>query len=112
MLKNLHVRGKQRTFDSLIDLFFNFKDANAKRGDAAKYGNVIHLPLIDTIPRDTPVIEIIPPPELHLLLGPTNKMYSSLENVWPALEGWLQSIHVKKTEYHGGRSRETIAVRS
>ena len=97
---NLQFKGEQRTFESLIDLFYKFKDANAKREDASKYGNVIHLPLVDTIPPNTPVIQIIPPPELHLLLGPTNKIYSSLENVWPALEGWLQSIHVKKSEYH------------
>ena len=99
----LHKKGKQRTFGSLIDLFFNYSDANAKRDDAAKYGNVIHLPLIEAQENDTPVIQIVPPPELHLLLGPTNKLYSSLERVWPALEGWLQSIHIKKTEYHGGQ---------
>ena len=49
------------------------------------------------------MIQKVPPPELYLLLGPTNKIYSGLENVWPALEAWLQSIHVKKTEYHGGQ---------
>ena len=100
---NLHKKGKQRTFSSLINLFFDYKDANARKEDAAKYGNVIHIPLIEALDDDTPVIEKIPPPELHLLLGTTNKMYSGLENVWPGLEAWLQSIHVKKTEYHGGQ---------
>ena len=93
---NLDKKGKQRTFSSLIDLFYEFKDANAKKEDAAKYGNVIHVPIIEGVDGDTPVIEKIPPPELHLLLGPTNKMYSGLENVWPGVEAWLQSIHVRK----------------
>ena len=100
---NLDKKGKQRTFSSLIDLFYEFKDANAKKEDAAKYGNVIHVPIIEGVDGDTPVIEKIPPPELHLLLGPTNKMYSGLENVWPGVEAWLQSIHVKKTDYYGGQ---------
>ena len=100
---NLDKKGTQRTFASLVDLFYDYRDANAKKEDAAKYGNVIHVPLIEAIDGNTPVIEIIPPPELHLLLGPTNKMYSSLEKVWPALEYWLQSVHIKKTDYHGGQ---------
>lgn len=99
----LNEKGNQRTFDSLINLFYDYRDANANKGDASKYGNVIHLPLYQSIDGDTPVIQKVPPPELHLLLGPTNKIYSELENVWPALEAWLQSIHVKKNEYHGGQ---------
>ena len=76
-----------RTFSSLVDLFFDFKDAKASKEDAAKYGNVIHLPLIESLDKDRLVYEILPPPELHLLLlGPTNKIYSSLEHLWPALE--------------------------
>ena len=100
---NLDKKGKLRTFSSLIDLFYDFKDANVSKDDAAKYGNVIHLPVIEALDKDRLVFEIVPPPELHLLLGPTNKMYSSLEHLWPALEAWLQSIHVKKTDYHGGQ---------
>ena len=45
---------------------------------------------------------VIPPPELHLLIGLVNKMYSELEAFWPACEEWLDLCNVKKEDYHGG----------
>ena len=44
---------------------------------------------------------ILPPPELHLLLGPVNKLVDSLTAVWPECEQWTQACNVVKDEYHG-----------
>ena len=41
-------------------------------------------------------------PELHLMMGPLNKMFNEMEKVWPESERWLDSCSVKKEEYHGG----------
>ena len=54
------------------------------------------------VSKTTPVICVIPPPELHLLMGPVNKMYSEMEAMWLASEEWLNSCNVQKEEYHGG----------
>ena len=54
---HLNEKGNQRTFDSLINLFYDYREANADEGDASKYGNVIYLPLIESIDGDTPVIQ-------------------------------------------------------
>ena len=98
----LHKKGKQRTIESLMNLFFDFFDSKSDK-DAKKFGNVIHPPMIsDDISDKTPVIAVIPPPELHLLIGPVNKMYSELEAFWPACEEWLDLCNVKKEDYHGG----------
>ena len=99
----LHKKGKQRTIESLMNLFFDFFDSKSDKKDAKKFGNVIHPPMIsDDISDKTPVIAVIPPPELHLLIGPVNKMYSELEAFWPACEEWLDLCNVKKEDYHGG----------
>ena len=41
-------------------------------------------------------------PELHLLIGPVNKMYAAIESLWPDSKNWLKSCNVKKEDYHGG----------
>ena len=66
------------------------------------YGNVIHLPIIEVDDQDTPVVQVVPSPELHLLLGPTNLMIEELGKVWGECHAWLQSLHVTKEEYFGG----------
>ena len=99
---NLDKRGNQRTFASLYELFWAYFDAKANRSQAKEYGNVIHPPIIDMEDDNTPLIHKVPPPELHLLLGPTNHLYNELSKVWPGTDAWLQSIHIKKTDYHGG----------
>ena len=43
------------------------------------------------------------PPELHLVIGPVNTFYDSLEQVWPRSEDWLKLCYIKKVEYHGGK---------
>ena len=58
--------------------------------------------MCDDEDNNTPVISLLPPPELHLLIGPVNKMYNALETIWPDSEEWLKSCSVKKEEYHGG----------
>ena len=58
--------------------------------------------MCDDEDNNTPVICLLPPPELHLLIGPVNKMYNALETIWPDSEEWLKSCSVKKEEYHGG----------
>ena len=101
---SLHKKGKQRTIASLMNLFWDFFDSRKQKKDAKQFGNVIHPPIIcDDIENDTPVICIIPPPELHLLIGPVNKLYESLESKWPDSEKWLNACNVKKEEYHGGK---------
>ena len=75
---------------------------NAKKVQPKEYGNVIHPSIIDIDDMNTPVIHKVPPPELHLLLGPKNHLYNELRKVWSGAEGWIQSFHVKKMDYHGG----------
>ena len=55
-----------------------------EKKDAKNFGNVIHPPIVrDNQDNDTHVIYLLPPPKLHLLIEPANKMYSALEAIWP-----------------------------
>ena len=64
--ENLKVKGKSRTISSLMNLFWDFFDSKVNKKDAKNYGNVIHHPILsDNIEDETPVISVLPPPELH-----------------------------------------------
>ena len=88
-----------------MKLFWEYFESHSQKSDAKKFGNVIHPPLVNDDEDDnTPVIEIIPPPELHLMTGPVNTMLSGMEKVCPEeVDEWLKSCNVKKTDYHGGQ---------
>ena len=101
--ENLHKKGVARTISSLMNLFWDFFDSKKENKDAKMFGNIIHPPMLsDDISNNTPVLTLLPPPELHLMIGPVNKMYTEMEKVWPESEQWLDSCNVKKEEYHGG----------
>ena len=100
---NLYKRGTQRTLASLEDLFWKYFCAGSKKDKAKDFGNVIHLPIMENVDTSMPVLDIVPPPELHLMLGPVNHMYDELNKVWLKSEDWLKSCYVKKSDYHGGK---------
>ena len=44
----------------------------------------------------------IPPPPLHtILIGPVNHIIDSLKQHYPSLETRLESLHIKRSNYHG-----------
>ena len=99
---HLHEKGVQRTLGSLNELYRDFRDSFVSNDKAKYFGNVVHPPLIQGDDA-TPVIHVIPPPELHLMLGPVNHLYNELSKVWSHSERWLNSCNVKKADYHGGQ---------
>ena len=99
----LHQKGNPRTLSSLMNLFWDFFKSKKDKSQAKKYGNVIHLPIFsEDIDDETFVISFIPTSELHLLIGPINKMYLALESIWEESFNWLKSCNVKKEDYHNG----------
>ena len=100
---NLNKNGKQRTISHLMSFFGDSWESRAENKDAKDFGNVIHPPILcDNADNDTPVIALLPRPELHLLIVPVNTMYDGMANVWSASEEWLSACNVKKTDYNGG----------
>ena len=103
---HLNKKGTERTFASICKLFWSYFDAQVDKSKAKDYGNVVHLPLISIQDDTTPVLHIVPPPELHLMLGPVNTLLDKMSKVWLGSEEWLNGCHVKKSEYHGSQFEE------
>ena len=57
----------------------------------------IHLSSDDTL-----ILDILPPIELHLLLGVVNHVFQKMKSVWPNAEKWPTSLNMKLGPYHGG----------
>ena len=64
----LGKHGKMRTFGIIRKRHRQFLESGGKLKDAQKFANCINEPLLDE-DDDTLVISIIPPGELHLLIG-------------------------------------------
>ena len=62
------VNGLKRTLGRLRELAQNFKDSNADKKDAQEYFNAIYEPIIQGSD-DIFILDLLPIPELHLLLG-------------------------------------------
>ena len=102
----LEHRGTSRTIGSLLELFFRFFDAKANEENAKEYRNVIHPPMLasgNNLDHSSLVILLIPPPELHLMLGPVNTLYDELDKQWGECEKWSKYLNIKREEYHGGK---------
>ena len=100
--KEMHAKGTQRTMGSLKNLFWSYFDDGAEKQKAKLYGNVVHLPLFSNVPDDTPVLCVVPPPELHLMTGPVNTMFRALKEAWPQADEWLHCCSIYRESLYGG----------
>ncbi len=68
-----------------------------------KHFNCIHLPLLEG-DDDTEILDCIPPPELHLLLGGVNKIVDVCDKKAGnnLLYKWLERHNICKKNYRGG----------
>lgn len=72
---------KLRTIGKVKELVQDFKNSGEQLKKSGDFMNCIHDPLI--IAEDSALIlDIIPPPELHLMLGAVNKMFDELNAAW------------------------------
>ena len=75
-----------------------------KRRDRSKlknYKNVEYKPLIEA-DEDTPIIELVPPPPLHLLLlGPVNDIIKKLQQLHPPILKLIEKLHIQRSKYQG-----------
>ena len=48
------------------------------------------------------MIDVYPPPELHLLLGVVNYLYNAIEKEWAGVSCWAELCNIQHQAYHGG----------
>jgi len=98
---NLKSNGDPRTLGNITEQFWKFYQQNSSRTAAKRYDNVIHAPLLKG-DADQRVVEVLPPPELHLLLGIVNKIYNEMFKVWDGASLWSKHCFVERSAIHGG----------
>ena len=87
----------------------DFKEFKKGKKPAAKCNNVINEPLIPCEDQEK-VIDICPPPELHLMLRSFNKIWKQLSPLWADLsvddndpaKTFAVQLNVVAASYHGG----------
>ena len=64
--------GKIRTYGRILECGERYRQSGSNPKRMQDFANVIKIPLIK-MEYDQEVLDILPPPELHLLMGGTNK---------------------------------------
>lgn len=90
-----------RTLGTVRNNYLDWYKKGSKPQEAKAFKNCIHLPLING-PDNASIIDLVPPPELHLLMGPFNHIYKNMKKIWPDVDNWASRFHVKEVGYHGG----------
>ena len=98
---NLKKAGALRTLGSFKESYKSFLSAGSILAKAKHTGNFFHPPILSGAD-DTLILDILPPPELHLLLGIVNHIFQKMKSVWPNAEKWPTSLNMKLSPYHGG----------
>ena len=100
--KHLSQSGSLRTLGSLVACYQEFAKSGGDIKKARSFGNVVHEPLLSGSENKL-ILELIPPMELHLLLGVVNHMYKAMTEVWPNVVKWPSALHIQQEPYHGGQ---------
>ena len=92
-----------RTLKSLNQSYRAYVDNGCIIKNAAKYGNVVNKPLFCDN-EDTAIMDIIPPMELHLFLGPVNLLFSYITAILgkDVFKDFLISNNIVRKAYNGG----------
>ena len=93
--------GDLRTFGSIKQHYQNFVNAGSNMKKMMAFKNVIHSCLLDYDDKEL-VLDVVPPPELHLLMGVVNKIVDLLIKVWPGVLDWCRSKGITRHGYQGG----------
>ena len=92
--------GHLRTFESIKGDFKEWITNGSKMSKAKDHNNCIQLPLLGADDAEKELLFLVPPPALHLKLG-LNHVLKKLQDVWPDLRPFLQSINIIFEPYHG-----------
>ena len=92
--------GKLRTWLSIKQNKHDWETiGKAKKSTRKNFFNCVNEPLIGD-GTDTPILDTVAPPPLHLKLA-LNSILEALLEVWPELELWMEMIHIAYAPYFG-----------
>nr|XP_047136504.1 uncharacterized protein LOC105844349 isoform X2 [Hydra vulgaris] len=94
--------GTKRTLGS-IDYWYNkYLENNSVKSSMQEFMNCINSRILYiNLDPNTLIEQLIPPPELHLLIGFVSLLGNFLLDVWPGFDDWLKSKNVIQRGYQG-----------
>ncbi|XP_047143844.1 uncharacterized protein LOC124817603 [Hydra vulgaris] len=94
--------GKLKTLGSIDLCYDQYVCDGRKRLKMQEYKNVVNPRLIYLQEDQETFFEhIVPPPELHIMMGVVDKLCTLLLYVWPAFKNWLKKHYILMRGYHG-----------
>lgn len=98
-----------RTIGMLKADYSGWLEAGSVLKKAKQFFNVTNFPLLIGYDNDF-VIDLVPPPELHLLLRPFNTIWNHLSEKWKLIAGdgsdpalqFAKNMNLVRSAYHGG----------
>lgn len=97
--------GTPRSFGDLRRWNNEFEMAGGDKSKCKLFFNCLHRPIMEIYDDDDLVLLVLPPPQLHLMLGAVNTLFAALEKVWGSdkVNEWARLVGVCKEAYHGGQ---------
>ena len=105
------VEGQPRTLGSIRCSHQRRQTDSLDRGrtqPAKEYDNCVHMPLLPGAD-DVLVLDVLPPMELHLLLGTVNRLVDHLEQTLTdsgsrlTIQQWISRLGLTRCSFHGGQ---------
>ena len=95
-------KGTIRTLGSLDYWYSQYAENGSIKKDMKNYMNVINPRILyyEENP-DTVLEQLIPPPELHILIGFVKSLGILLLDAWPGFDQWLVSNNIFQRGYQG-----------
>ena len=90
-------------FKAGLDHYEAWTESGSDLADAKRYKICVHSPLLRPPHESDLIVDLIPPPELHLFLGTFNHLFHEMKKIWPNAEQWPQKLGIRVSGYHGGQ---------
>ena len=95
-------RGTLRTLGSLDTWYCLFAENGFNKKEMKNYMNVINPRILYLCENPDTILEnLVPPPELHLLIGFVKSLGTLLLDAWPGFDQWLKSKNIFQRGYQG-----------
>jgi hypothetical protein len=99
---SLHAVGRPRTLKLLQESLSDFQTIGGSRRSLARNFDNVVQPCLLRGPPTVDIVQLLPPPALHLLTGTVGTIFNGLQATWPDCQHWLSDCHVTQDPQHGG----------
>ena len=91
-----------RTLESISENYCKWREESGRKDKLKDYNNCSHEPLFTSLHGATTlVLDIVPPPALHIKLGVVNRLFDELLKLFQGVTDWPKQLCIVREDYHG-----------